>query len=122
MRYLLVGLSLLLAAPVMAATPSTGDRALRKECGTAEQCTARGLKYYNGDGVPSDFAKAAAFYRLGCDEGNLWGCYNLADLYLSGKGVAADPAKAAALHSKACDGNYALSCALLGSLYADGNG
>jgi hypothetical protein len=90
----LAPLLLLAAPPAVAPGNDTSDSAaLRRECRTAAQCTARGVLYYKGDGKPKDPAKAAVFYRFGCDEGDVGGCYNLADLYASGVGVAVDNAR-----------------------------
>ena len=47
------------------------------EGGHAQGCTALGVMYTKGTGVPQDSAKAAALYRQGCKWGDSQGCAKL---------------------------------------------
>src|SRR5262249_4123936 len=60
-----------------------------------------GAMYAKGDGVASDFAKAASWYKRAADLGNTAAMVNLGLLYAQGKGVPLDPETAVALYRKA---------------------
>jgi TPR repeat protein len=61
------------------------------------------LRYYNGDGVSQDLAKAAELYQKSADQGNANAQANLGWLYEHGEGVPKDFAKAEQLYQKAAD-------------------
>lgn len=67
----------------------------------AEFCLAK--FYANGQGVPQDFAKAAALYRKAAEQGFGKAQNNLGVLYLQGKGVPKDEAEAINWLQKAAD-------------------
>ena len=50
--------------------------------------------YYNGEGVPHDYAEAVKWYRLAAAQGDAVAQYNLGVMYDNGKGVPQDHAKA----------------------------
>ena len=67
------------------------------------------------------YQKKAQINQKKCDEGDLYECQRLADLYIDGRGVEKDFKKAADLYQKACDGGRAAACLILGDLYKAGN-
>jgi hypothetical protein len=77
----------------------------------------QGLRYYTGDGVPKDYAKAAKFDEKACDGGIAHGCYRLGVAFDGGEGVKQDPARAVALFQQACDGGDAQGCKNLGIVH-----
>ncbi len=67
----------------------------------------------------SDFATAAAKYRLGCDAGEGGCCNNLAVLHEGGKGVEKSQEKAIELYGKSCKKMYGLGCRNQGVLLVE---
>jgi TPR repeat protein len=67
---------------------------------------AVGLAYYNGQGVPKDYAEVAKWHRKAAEQGAMDAQYNLAQLYLFGEGVTQDNAEAAKWWRKAADQGY----------------
>jgi hypothetical protein len=53
-----------------------------------------GVMYYNGQGVPKDFAEAAMWYRKAAEQGLPEAQYNLGIMYFAGLGVSKDYALA----------------------------
>lgn len=66
------------------------ERMLLAERGDAEAQTKFGLKYYNGDGVPHDYAEAARWFGLAAEQGVASAQYNLGLMYSNGHGVEQD--------------------------------
>jgi hypothetical protein len=66
--------------------------------------------YANGEGVAKNIAQATTYFRRGCDEGDMAGCYDLGVLYTSGQGVAVDLARASTFFKRACDGGLVAGC------------
>jgi hypothetical protein len=50
--------------------------------------------YYNGKGVPQDYAEAARWYRKAADQGNADAQNNLGVMYGNGQGVPQDYVRA----------------------------
>jgi TPR repeat protein len=67
--------------------------------------------------VKDDFKRAAASYKLNCDNKN-WApsCFNLANLYFHGRGVSNDITAAEEYFKKACDGQHWYSCTYFAGL------
>ena len=80
------------------------------------------VKYYKGEGVKQDYAKAAELFQKACDGNGFQGCINLGNSYSKGEGVKQDYAKAVELYQKACDGKFAVGCSYLGEAYFKGEG
>lgn len=81
-----------------------------------------GSMYYDGTGVPQDYAQAAAWYRKAADQGDAGAQKILALMYSSGYGVPQDYAQAAAWFRKAADQGDASAQLNLGSMYEHGQG
>jgi TPR repeat protein len=81
-----------------------------------------GLKYYSGDGIKQDFAKAFALYRKAADQGNANAQNNLGLMYRKGEGVEKDYTEAAKLYRKAADQGNAFAQYNLGVMYYNGHG
>jgi TPR repeat protein len=73
------------------------------QAGDAESEYQLGLRYEHGDGVPIDYAAAAAWYRKSADHGHVPASAHLGSLYVDGRGVAADPVEAARLVREAAE-------------------
>ena len=81
-----------------------------------------GVKYTEGDGVPADLAKAAAWYQKAADKGLAPAQYRLASLYEKGRGVEKDLPKAKAWYSQSAEAGNAKAMHNLAVLYAEGGG
>lgn len=66
-------------------------------------CLMVGFLYEFGEGVRQDYAKAAEYYKKGCDLGYAAPCEGLGNLYMEGKGVPRNRSSAKRLFGKACD-------------------
>ena len=62
----------------------------RAEGGDPEAQFGLGMRYANGQGVPQDYAQAAAWYRKAADRGIAQAQHNLGLLYDNGRGVLQD--------------------------------
>ena len=90
--------------------------------GNAKAQYGLGIDYYNGQGVPQDYAQAAYWYRKAADQGDAMGEAGLGILYQYGQGVPRDYAQAAYWYRKAADQGDSTGQADLGSLYYIGQG
>lgn len=80
----------------------------KAESGDAKAQIVVARRYYNGDGVTKDNAKAAEWYRKAAEQGNDFAQYNLGAMYDKGEGVPKDAAKAVEWWKKAAaQGNQA---------------
>lgn len=73
-------------------------------------CWIVGALYEEGKGVRQDYAKAAEYYKKGCDLGYAMPCEALGDLYMKGKGVPRNRSSAKRLFGKACDLGNQVAC------------
>ena len=64
------------------------------ESGNVKAQVALARKYYNGDDMPQDYAKAAELYEKAAKQGVAMAQYNLGMMYKKGEGVTKDAAKA----------------------------
>lgn len=97
--------------PALAPTPSiipevpeeAGPEALREAAkkGNPDALFEIGNRYLTGQGVASDYAKAANWYQLAADRDHAVAQYRLGNLYEKGSGVERDTLKAQALYEKA---------------------
>ena len=92
------------------------------EIGDAEAQHNLGLWYYNGQGVPQDFAEAVKWTRLAADQGYVRAQYNLGGMYDNGEGVPQDDAEAVKWYRFAADQGYVLAQYNLGLMYRLGQG
>ncbi len=76
-----------------------------------------GLDYYNGQGVPRDYAKAAQLFQIAADQGYPPAQANLAALFTNGKGVPQDSDQAIQWYRKAAVQGYAPAETALGDIY-----
>jgi len=81
-----------------------------------------GFLYFNGLGVPQDYAEAAKWTRLAADQGLAPAQASLGAMYLDGKGVEQNRAKAAGLLKSAAARGFAPAEYTLAGLYASGEG
>ena len=81
-----------------------------------------GFAYFNGQGVPQDYAQAAAWFRKAAEQGDADAQFNLGMMYYNGQGVPQDDAQAAAWYRKAADQGYANAQFNLGVMYRNGQG
>ena len=67
----------------------------KAEAGSAKDQLGLARRYYNGDGVAKNVAKAAEWYQKAAEQGSDFAQYKLAEMYAKGEGVPKDTAKAA---------------------------
>ncbi|WP_269467350.1 tetratricopeptide repeat protein [Candidatus Thiodictyon syntrophicum] len=63
------------------------EKLAKAEQGDADAQSKLGWMYLKGQGVPQDYAQAAAWYRKAADQDNADPQYNIGGLYLTGRGV-----------------------------------
>ncbi len=81
-----------------------------------------GAAYYNGQGVPQDYAQAAVWYRKAAEQGNSEAQYYLGVAYENGQGVQQDDAQAAVWFRMAGDQGNVQAQYNLGVMYHNGQG
>ncbi|MCA9484411.1 MAG: sel1 repeat family protein [Nitrospina sp.] len=81
-----------------------------------------GAKYYQGDGVPQDYAKALEWFQHAADKGHVGALNDIGVMHELGQGVPKNPATAVEWYRKAASQNYALGHYNLGRAYESGNG
>lgn len=59
--------------------------------------------YYDGEGVEQDYAKAAEWFALAAEQGEIEAQYTLGYIYLNGEGVEQDLDKAVEYYQLAAD-------------------
>ena len=94
----------------------------RRRPGLANAQFILGALYFNGQGVPQDYAQAAEWSRKAADQGYAGAQNILGALYANGQGVPQDYARAAEWYRKAADQGFAAAQNSLGALYANGQG
>ncbi|GHU44969.1 hypothetical protein FACS1894190_16840 [Spirochaetia bacterium] len=98
------------------------ELAQKADAGDAQAQLDLGFAYFQGDGVPQDYAKAAQWFTKAAEQGNIIAQNNMGALYDSGKGVPKDMTKAVAWYTKAADGGNEDAQNTLGNCYRDGDG
>lgn len=73
----------------------------KAESGNVKDQLVLARRYYNGDGVTKDDAKAAEWYQKAAQKGSDFAQYKLGEMYDKGEGVAKDAAKAVEWWQKA---------------------
>lgn len=73
------------------------------EKGDAFSQARLGEKYFNGDGVPQDYAVATTWFLKAADRGDVWSYRQLGYMYDEGKGVPQDYSEAAKWYRKAAE-------------------
>ena len=81
-----------------------------------------GSKYYSGDGVDQDYAKAMEWYLKAAEVGSVLAIYNIGVMYRDGEGVPKDYDMAMNWFRKAADLGYADAMNNIGAMYANGQG
>lgn len=90
--------------------------------GDADAQCGLGFLYEKGDGVPQNYAQAAAWYHKSAERGDAEAQYMLGGLYEAGYGVPQDYAQTAIWYRKAAEQGYAMAQFDLGLLYDKGKG
>ena len=90
--------------------------------GVAEAQRDLGKCYYNGQGVPQDYAEAIKWYRMAADQGDVIARCCLGYCYDRGQGVPQDHAEAIKWFRTAADQGDATAQRNLGLCYYDGKG
>jgi len=81
-----------------------------------------GEKYFFGDGLPKDAAKAVEWYQKAATQGHAASQYSLGVMYGSGEGVQEDAAKAVGWYHKAAAQGHPVAQYHLGVRYGNGYG
>ena len=92
---------------------------VKANAGDADAQWLLGLAYADGQGVPQDYAQAAAWYRKAADQGLADAQTNLGVAYYKGEGVPQDFVQAAAWYRKAADQGDADAQYNLGRVWND---
>jgi TPR repeat protein len=92
------------------------------EQGDVEAQFNLGLFYFNGQGVPQDYAQAAVWYRKAAEQGNGRAQSALGQLYFYGQGVSQDYVQSATWFRKAAEQGDANAQDGLGWQYYSGHG
>ena len=66
----------------------------KAEAGSTKDQVGLARRYYLGDGVAKDNAKAAEWYEKAAEQGNDFAQYKIAEMYAKGEGVPKDAARA----------------------------
>ena len=111
------------AAPAAnaAATPLASLTA-QANGGDVKAALALGLKYADGDGVPTNDSEAARWLQKAAERGEPVAQYRLGTLYEKGRGVGADPRQAMRWYSEAARRGNRKAMHNLAVAYADGAG
>ena len=94
----------------------------KAEAGDAKAQFELGYIYYNGKGVPKDYAESAKWYRKAADQGDAAAETMLGIMYSVGEGVSKDYAEAVKWYRKAADQGDAATQSILGDMYYNGYG
>jgi uncharacterized protein len=81
-----------------------------------------GLKCYEGDGAPQDYAEAMKWFRLGADKGPSAAMFGIGTMHADGKGVTPNYGEALKWYRKSADQNHAKAQHDIGLMYARGEG
>jgi TPR repeat protein len=104
------------------ADPKVTDLYNRAMSGDSQAMSDLGMDYEKGLSVPSDFNKAAAWYRKAADAGNTSGMNRLGSLYENGVGVQKSYPQAVSWFRKAADAGNTDGMIRLGYMYSNGLG
>jgi uncharacterized protein len=78
--------------------------------------------YFDGQGVPQDYAEAMRWFRLAAAQGHAEAQSKLGFMYVEGSGVPQDDAEALRWFRLSADQGNAVGQWMLGAMYADGRG
>jgi TPR repeat protein len=106
----------------MSARELAETRLLAEWVGVPEKQFILGNVYFNGEGVPQDYAEASRWYRLAADQGLAESQHMLGVMYDRGEGMPQDFSKAVKWFREAADQGFAPAQYDLGSQYATGEG
>lgn len=133
----LVGLALVLTVPAAGQDPQKAGEAYKRgdyatalrewrplaEAGDSVAQAALGFMYYDGEGVPQNFAQAYMWFLLAAEQGNVHAQTVLGVMYAEdGLGVSQDYAEAVKWYRLAAEQGYARAQSNLGVMYAKGRG
>jgi len=118
-------LTLFLAAAMLSVSAIAADfNQVQREAnqGDAVAQSNLGVKYYNGEGVRQDYAKAKEWYEKAANQGVAESQYNLGLMYNNANGVSQDYSKAREWYLKAANQGHADAQYNLGVMYYQGQG
>jgi hypothetical protein len=82
---------------------------VKAEQGDAAAQSDLGLCYYEGTGIPKDFAEAVKWFHKSAEQGYAEAQHNLAQCYFQGDGLAKDDAESTRWDRKAAEQGYDLN-------------
>ncbi len=94
----------------------------RAQQGDAKAECDLGQMYFNGRGVPRDYAEVLRWERKAADQGYARAEYEIGYMFSHGLGVQQDKAEAARWYRKAADQGYALAESVIGYMSYHGHG
>jgi len=112
-------------SPTIESAPSAENIATLKEQAVSGDAVAQynlGISYYNGRGLPQDYAQAAMWFHKAAVQGFDNAQYNLGLMYAGGEGVPQDYAQAASWFRKAAEQGDADAQFKVGVFYYNGWG
>lgn len=110
------------ACALLAAGASASDYAEVLAAGNVKACVSLGRQFYQGDGVPLDFEKAARLFHAAAAGGSAEAQYLMAVMYSEGAGLRERPDKAFAWATAAARQGHADASNLLGVFFTEGYG
>lgn len=122
MKTLIAIVLLLVPAVVGQETQSLDELRGRAEKGDADAQALLGFMYFNGEGVPPNYAEAVRWSRKAADQGQVQAQYNLGIMYAEGRGVVQNHAEAARWYRKAAYQGDADAQYFLALMYENGQG
>ena len=106
----------------MTARELAETRLMAEWVGEAEKQFALGNAYYQGDGVPQNFAEAVKWYRKAAEQEHTNSQYMLGLMYDRGEGMPTVYVEAVAWYRKAAEKGHTKAQLELGKKYAEGKG
>jgi uncharacterized protein len=91
------------------------------QCSSASQCAHLGEAYAEAKGVPRDFERAAQYFQIGCETGDIGSCLGAAQIRKVGMGAKRDEALALRLFLRVCDSGDQTACRFAGEMYETGS-
>jgi TPR repeat protein len=80
------------------------------------------VRYYEGDGVPQDYAEAMKWFRKASDQGSSAARFGIGTMHADGKGVTQNYGEALKCYRKAADKGNTTAQHAIGLMYTKGEG
>jgi uncharacterized protein len=91
------------------------------QCSYASECAHLGEAYAEAKGVRRHFERAAQYFQIGCDTGDMGSCLGAAQIRKIGVGARRDEALSLRLFLRVCDSGDQTACRFAGEMYESGS-